>query len=569
MPHVGRPNNNPSRMEPRSVPVEKDKARINDERKVKPHSPGEPPMGVRPNHPGAQKEPKAPSDKLKKDYIQARDVPMQTMTEAEIAEWNLMDLFRGGNRNRPSFVPGFSVAYDIHGDGIDLYLLRDGKQLATKRVDSHRVVTDQIHDLENQIAKLRQSRMGMNINPRKMATKAAMDFANQYGVQPAKVGQLGKDISARSINADGAGAAPAQGPFTSGTMSQAPSRGHPLRAQMGMSAPSSANITPPSGGGHPLRAQMGMQRGKPGHSFRRQMASIIPEPEQEQEPEAPPMGAGAGEKPRVRVRQNREVGTEQQDQLLKKLGYSDMDLVQMDRQQKEDAIRSGMPKNTRGGRGMKEGYPDKSFERTEPAHSSRIGDLGWKGSQKISKPPADKLKTGYVQAREVSVERIHENAEQEMDDLIEQTLRRMNIDLAEEMQGPQAETITLPANWASALVNDDFSGLDDEESDQCQMMMHELAQHGYQVVDAAGEPYYTNNYQTHNPHSQYRGGEVMDYIVHKAPSRQPQEHTGRADMRGPEAWAGGPPSNANVHEGKNAAAPVSETKLPRTRTRWI
>src|SRR5687767_11808392 len=80
---VGRPKHDNGRMEPRSVPVQHDKARINDMRKVKPHSPGQPAMGGRPSG-GAQKEPKKPP--LNKAYMQMRDVPIEKVMEEELAE---------------------------------------------------------------------------------------------------------------------------------------------------------------------------------------------------------------------------------------------------------------------------------------------------------------------------------------------------------------------------------------------------------------------------------------------------------------------------------------------------
>src|SRR5580658_9389749 len=98
---VGRPENNRSRMEPRDVPVQKNEPHLNDQRKVKPHAVETPPLGVRPSHPGAQQEPKAPPDRLGGSYIGAREVPMKTMTETELAEWNpLASMFHS---RRPGF----------------------------------------------------------------------------------------------------------------------------------------------------------------------------------------------------------------------------------------------------------------------------------------------------------------------------------------------------------------------------------------------------------------------------------------------------------------------------------
>jgi hypothetical protein len=99
-----------------------------------------------------------------------------------------------------------------------------------------------------------------------------------------------------------------------------------------------------------------------------------------------------------------------------------------------------------------------------------------------------------------------------------------NVNEDTNTDGPKVEvdTITLPSSWASALVNGDFSGLDDQEQDECMMMIDKLAKQGWEVVDVARdengeaeEPRFTWNYQIYNPNSQYRGGEVLEYVIHK------------------------------------------------------
>src|SRR4051812_16713304 len=82
---VGKPGTNQAFMGARPVPVQHDKPRINDQRKVKQHSAGQPAMGVRPSG-GKTTNPKEP--RLNTEYMQLRDVPMKSIHESELAEWN-------------------------------------------------------------------------------------------------------------------------------------------------------------------------------------------------------------------------------------------------------------------------------------------------------------------------------------------------------------------------------------------------------------------------------------------------------------------------------------------------
>ena len=84
-----------------------------------------------------------------------------------------------------------------------------------------------------------------------------------------------------------------------------------------------------------------------------------------------------------------------------------------------------------------------------------------------------------------------------------------------------ATTIVLPAVWASALVNGDFSGLDEDEAKQALAKIEELAQAGYYVVDVIrddngepAEPFFSHHYKHYNPSSQCECGEVLDYAAH-------------------------------------------------------
>lgn len=85
----------------------------------------------------------------------------------------------------------------------------------------------------------------------------------------------------------------------------------------------------------------------------------------------------------------------------------------------------------------------------------------------------------------------------------------------------EQDIITLPAYWASALVNGDYSGLADHdpaEADRCKAAQANLARDGWQVVSTAddGEPRFTWHYRLYDPDAECQGGEVLDYVILKA-----------------------------------------------------
>jgi hypothetical protein len=43
----------------------------------------------------------------------------------------------------------------------------------------------------------------------------------------------------------------------------------------------------------------------------------------------------------------------------------------------------------------------------------------------------------------------------------------------------ETDTVTLPSYWASALINGDYSGLNDNESSRCDAAVDELARGGW------------------------------------------------------------------------------------------
>lgn len=81
-------------------------------------------------------------------------------------------------------------------------------------------------------------------------------------------------------------------------------------------------------------------------------------------------------------------------------------------------------------------------------------------------------------------------------------------------------SITLPAAWASALINGDFSGLEEPEAARCKARVAELARDGWTIVDVARdddgegqEPRFTRSYRFYDPDATCTGGDVLDYVL--------------------------------------------------------
>jgi len=82
----------------------------------------------------------------------------------------------------------------------------------------------------------------------------------------------------------------------------------------------------------------------------------------------------------------------------------------------------------------------------------------------------------------------------------------------------QKDEVTAPSVWASALVNGDTSGLDDEDEKALNVWADNLEKSGWTVVGVAGEdqePRFTWSYRQYGGTA--KGGDVLDYIVHKIP----------------------------------------------------
>ncbi len=106
----------------------------------------------------------------------------------------------------------------------------------------------------------------------------------------------------------------------------------------------------------------------------------------------------------------------------------------------------------------------------------------------------------------------------------------------------EVDTITAPSAWASALVNGDTSGLDDEDEKAMNAWESRLAARGWRVVDVARTRVEDGEYEMQEPrftwsYAQYggtaRGGDVVDYVIHKIPKNKAAKGVHRIGARAP------------------------------------
>ncbi len=79
----------------------------------------------------------------------------------------------------------------------------------------------------------------------------------------------------------------------------------------------------------------------------------------------------------------------------------------------------------------------------------------------------------------------------------------------------KTDTITLPAAWACALINGDYTGLDNDEAQRCENAESDLADCGWSVVDC-GDACFTWHYRQYDCGADCSGGDVCDYTIAKA-----------------------------------------------------
>ena len=80
----------------------------------------------------------------------------------------------------------------------------------------------------------------------------------------------------------------------------------------------------------------------------------------------------------------------------------------------------------------------------------------------------------------------------------------------------EISTITLPAAWASAIINGDYSGLDyhdPAEAQRCRERVAELRGDGWDIVDCEDEAHFTWSYRLADPGADCYGGDVLEYAM--------------------------------------------------------
>jgi fermentation-respiration switch protein FrsA (DUF1100 family) len=83
----------------------------------------------------------------------------------------------------------------------------------------------------------------------------------------------------------------------------------------------------------------------------------------------------------------------------------------------------------------------------------------------------------------------------------------------------EVDTMTAPSFWAPALINDDRSGMDDDEIAAMDAYLAPLEAEGWYVVDVVrnddgnSEPYFTWSYRLYGGTAS--GGDVVDYVIMK------------------------------------------------------
>ena len=491
-----RPAQNKEFMRRRDVPVNHDAARLNDQRKVRPHAAGTPQMGIRPTG-GAQKEPKAPPDKLKNGYIQARDVAMKTMTEAELAEWNPFSSM--GRSRMPTYYPGDAIGYQNSQNGIELMHVRDGEIVNSKHVDTRQVLDQKLQDLNAQYAELKSQRRSMSINPQKVAKMAAAEFAKENGITTDRFGQIGKDIPVIKTGQSSPAPIDRIDPANRGNRGPMPgtpaSRGADLvKNNPGLSGkspdpenagPGDFKIDSPVNGiktkmgnkpdwgtapqqkpssrpPRPMGPTAGPAMGQPFVGNQPPLALANEKgavhPDKTPEPQQGPRNVSGGVTPAEKIKFLKLVDPEKyNDRTIQNMVGAGS--YQIDRAYNK--LRGSM----RGGGGVHEGYPDTNIEKgDEPFGQGRIGDLSWdEHLRKHPKdPPTPDLNREFIQARDLSVERVNEKAEQDIDAMLERTLTRMGFgNMMEEEDCDDGN----PFAKSNSNDRDDESDEDDDKSD--------------------------------------------------------------------------------------------------------
>lgn len=82
----------------------------------------------------------------------------------------------------------------------------------------------------------------------------------------------------------------------------------------------------------------------------------------------------------------------------------------------------------------------------------------------------------------------------------------------------ESDRVTLPASWGSALLNGDYSGLDDQdlaEAQRCRAVERAYAADGWQFGACDDAAYFTWHYRLYDTGADCHGGHVLDYTIIK------------------------------------------------------
>jgi hypothetical protein len=95
------------------------------------------------------------------------------------------------------------------------------------------------------------------------------------------------------------------------------------------------------------------------------------------------------------------------------------------------------------------------------------------------------------------------------------------------------DTVTLPAHWASAIINGDYSGLDPAEAIRCAAVMSTYEREGWGFVGCSENSHYTASYNLYDPGAGVHGGSICDYSILRESKKAPPDATPGLD---PGAW---------------------------------
>jgi hypothetical protein len=84
----------------------------------------------------------------------------------------------------------------------------------------------------------------------------------------------------------------------------------------------------------------------------------------------------------------------------------------------------------------------------------------------------------------------------------------------------EIDTVILPSYWACYIINDDCSGMEDNEIEMCDQAVEHLAKDGWYIVSTEGEPYFTNYYRLYCPDADCDGGDVLEYVIHRQTTKE-------------------------------------------------